>query len=82
MGRKVSGQKVQDLVDDLAKKGRGVVRTFETSSKSGKNIEAVFESVAKDFLDDPANENLIIEDDTLSLEDTSPRTSFLCCRIS
>jgi len=77
----VSHQKVQDYIDDLAKKGRRNVRTFETSSKSGKNVEALFESVAKDYLDDPANENLAIED-TLSLEDPSPRRSFLCCRIS
>ena len=65
----------------MARKGRRNIQAFETSSKSGKNVEELFESIAKDYLDDPANENLRTED-TLSLEDTSPRRSFLCCQMS
>ena len=72
---------MQDFLDDMARKGRRNIQAFETSSKSGKNVEELFESVAKDYLDDPANVNLRTED-TLSLEDTSPRRSFLCCRMS
>ena len=72
---------MQDFLDDMARKGRRNIRAFVTSSKSGKNVEELFERVAKDYLDDPANENLRTED-TLSLEDTSPRRSFLCCRMS
>ena len=72
---------MQDFLDDMARKGRRNIRAFETSSKSGKNVEELFESVAKDYLDDPTNVNLRTED-TLSLEDTSPRRSFLCCRMS
>ena len=72
---------MQDFLDDMARKGRRNIRAFKTSSKSGKNVEELFESIAKDYLDDPANENLRTED-TLLLEDTSPRRSFLCCRMS
>ena len=72
---------MHDFLDDMARKGHRNIRAFETSSKSGKNVEELFESVAKDYLDDPANVNLRTED-TLSLEDNGPRRSFLCCRMS
>lgn len=80
--RCVQHKMVQDFINETAKRGRRCVRNFETSSKTGANVDALFESVARDHLEDPAaNENLRAED-PLSLDDTNPRWSFLCCRIS
>nr|XP_032834046.1 ras-related protein Rab-24 [Petromyzon marinus] len=50
VGRRVDRHDAQDLADELQ------ARLYETSSKSGENVEALFRTVAEDFADEPARE--------------------------
>jgi hypothetical protein len=71
---------VLDLADELSQNDRRCVRVFETSAKTGENVEALFAAIAKDYLDDPMNQVWMAKE-TLSLDDGHKERKFGCCRI-
>ena len=50
-------------------------RSFETSSKTGHNIDELFNAIAEDFLDNPEN-RLQVEQNIRLIEKSKPKS---CC---
>lgn len=62
------------MTTDYAEEIQALV--FETSSKTGENIRELFQKIAEDYVNDPANQ-LPRDEEAFELQDTGKK--FLCC---
>ena len=75
---KIDFQKVLDFADESSERGAVFIRVYETSSRTGQNVEKLFTDVARDHLDDPKN-NLNKLDQTLKVKAESKENMKKCC---
>ena len=67
-----------DYADEMSETDKSFLRVYETSSKTGHNVETVFVDIATDYLNDPKN-TLTEFNKALKLESESNKTSQKCC---
>ena len=78
--KKIDFHNVLDYSEDMSENGTFFIRAFETSAKSGKNVEKVFLEIAQDYLDDPKN-NLTEFNKALKIEAEPQGSNKMCCVI-
>jgi GTPase SAR1 family protein len=67
---KIDFQRVLDYSVEASEKGKVFIRSYETSSKTGENVEKLFTDVVRDYLDDPRS-SVTESDQTLKIEEPS-----------